>query len=133
MLFRLAENSAGANARVAIGIDILWLYILDHPRLHPTGRPWTRAEKEKPPDLFLHPVLRLYQCSHRGCSRSLRKRNLVHEMHLKEELSTDWTDKYLHQQRLERFLERVQSTASAPRVLSLRVVYLRVIEWLRRE
>jgi len=115
------------------GVGFSGRFVLDHARLHPTGRPWTRAEKEKPPDLFLHPVLRLYQCSQRGCSRSLRKRNLVHEMHLKEELSTDWTDKYLHQQRLERFLERVQSTASAPRVLSLRVVYLRVIEWLRRE
>ena len=36
-------------------------------------------------------------------SRSLRKRNLVNELHLKEELSTDWTDEFLHQQRLERW------------------------------
>jgi len=115
------------------GVGFSGRFVLDHARLHPKGRPWTRTEKENPPDLFLHPVLRLYQCSHRGCSRSLRKRNLVNELHLKEELSTDWTDEFLHQQRLERFLERVQSTASSPGVLSLRLVYLRVIEWLRRE
>lgn len=115
------------------GVGFSGRFVLDHARLHPSGRPWTQAEKDDSPDLFLHPVLRLYRCPHRGCSHSLRKRNLVHETHLKEELATDWTHEVHHRRRLEIFLERVQGAASAPRVSRFQAALLRVFESIRRD
>lgn len=129
------ETVSGVRLLVTItleyGVGFSGRFVLDHARLHPSGRWWTRAEKDDPPDLFLHPVLRLYRCSQRGCSHSLKTRNLVHEMHLKEELTTDWTDEVHHRRRLESFLERVQGAACASRVSRFQAALLRVFEPMR--
>lgn len=110
-----SRNGFIATITLEFGETFHGRFVVDHANRDPmTGR--RHGDGYKAPNLFLHPVLRLYRrAKRRDGVVAFADATPVYTAHLEEDLATDWTHPIAHRDVVRKFFRRASLLANGVR------------------